>query len=130
MRRGLCAGGEVFVAEADHAGLGGDGGGGGVFFHAAAIAAAAGIAIWNNGDVPQFTRHSDAAVQYFARANNATADAGTERQQHQIIHVLAGADPFFAQRRSICVVFQYDRRSQAAFDFVPNRKAIKIWQIV
>ena len=46
------------------------------------------------------------AVQHSAIADDAAADAGTERQQHQIVHVASGADPLFTQRRGVGVVFE------------------------
>ena len=54
----------------------------------------------------QLARHAEIAVQHLAAGDNAAADAGAKREQHQIVDIAPRAHPFFAQRRGVGVVLQ------------------------
>ena len=94
-----------------------DGGGRGVLFEAAAVAAAARVAVGDHRDVAQFAGHAEIAVQDAAAGDDAAADAGAEREQHQVVHVAAGAHPLLAERRGVGVVLQDHAGAAAALPF-------------
>src|SRR6185312_8421295 len=64
-----------------------------------------------------------------AADNDATADTGAQRNENQLVDILTGPHPFFAERRCIGIVFEYDVDIQCISHFVPHRKAFKAWNI-
>ena len=101
-----------------------------MLFQAAAIAAAAGIAVRHHGDVAQFARHAQKAVQHSPAGDNSAADARAQRQQHQVVHVAPRAHPLFAQRRGVGVVLQNHARLQPPLDLIADRKILQAGQVV
>src|SRR4051812_33297085 len=73
--------------------------------------------------------HSQVSAQDVAIDDDAAADARSERQQDQIVHVPAGANPFFSKRRSIGVVFKNHFGAEALFDFIPHRVVVEGGQV-
>ena len=67
---------------------------------------------------PAMPRHPvpDAAAEH-----DAAAHAGAERKHEHVIIITRGAQPFFAQRGGVGVVFQHDVRAQPPLDLVAHR---------
>src|SRR5690348_14051824 len=102
-----------------------DGRGGGVLFETSAVAAAARKPVRHYREMSEFARHAKIAVQHLAAGNNAAADAGAEREQHQIVYVAAGAHPLFSEGRRVGVVFEDDPGMEPSFHFIAKRKILE-----
>src|SRR5262249_30027844 len=77
----------------------------------------------------EFARHPKMAVKHPASDNDATANAGPESQQHQVVDAAARSHPFFAESSRIGVVFQDDLDSQKPLDLVAHPVVVEVGQI-
>ena len=91
---------------------------------------AARITVGHNRYVTEFAGHAEKTAHQFPVRDNGASDAGSQRQQDEVVNVASGADPFLAHPRGVGIVFENDRRPEPAAHLVPNRKVLERGKIV
>src|SRR5262249_1711342 len=74
--------------------------------------------------------HAKVAVQHVASGDYAATDPSAEREQHQVVHITAGAHPLLAESGRIGVVLEDHACLQAVLDFVANREVLETGEVV
>src|SRR5262249_51261424 len=107
-----------------------DGRGGRVLLQTALIAATARISVRHDGHVAKLARHPDRAAQHSSAGDNAAADPGAEREQHEVSDAPARAHPLFTHGRCVGIVLQNYESVQTAANLVADRKVLEVRKIV
>src|SRR4051795_3167834 len=94
---------------------------GGVLLQAAAVAALAAVAVRDDDNVAELARHPVPPALHAAVDDDASADAGSERDHDDVALALCGAEPPLGPRRGVRVVLHDHRQAERDGDGVPKR---------